>query len=88
MGIIGAGGCTTLQIEKTKSFVGKTKNVQIVIMERSRWLLNVRNKLANFAGECDSDAAIVDSDMTLVERAELQHQLRMVYHWIDKELGL
>ena len=57
-------------------------------MERSRWLLNVRNKLANFAGECDSDAAIKDSDMTLSERAELQHQLRMTYDWIDKKLGL
>ena len=57
-------------------------------MKRSRWLLSVRNKLANFAGECDSDTAIVDSDMTLSERAELQHQLRMIYDWIDKKLGL
>lgn len=56
-------------------------------MIRHKWILKVRNQLANLAMECDSSAAIEGAKMTPSEREALQTQLRDVYKWIDKRLG-
>ena len=56
-------------------------------MIRHKWILKVRNQLANLAGECDSCAAIEGARMTESEREALQTQLRDAVKWIDKRLG-
>lgn len=56
-------------------------------MIRHKWILKVRNQLANLAMECDSSAAIEGAKMTPSEREALQTQLRDAYKWIDKRLG-
>ena len=56
-------------------------------MIRHKWILKVRNQLANLAGECDSCAAIEGARMTRSEREALQTQLRDAVNWIDKKLG-
>ena len=55
-------------------------------MIRHKWILKVRNSLANLAGECDSAAAIEGAKMTPSERKELQKQLRDAVEWIDKRI--
>ena len=55
-------------------------------MIRHKWILKVRNSLANLAGECDSAAAIEGARMTPSERKELQKQLRDAVEWIDKRI--
>lgn len=55
-------------------------------MKREKWILKVRNTLANLAGECDSSAAIECARMTPSEREALQTQLRDAVKWIDKRL--
>ena len=55
-------------------------------MKREKWILKVRNTLANLAGECDSAAAIEGARMTPSERKELQTQLRDAVKWIDKRI--
>ena len=57
-------------------------------MIRHKWILKVRNSLANLAGECDSAAAIEGARMTESEREELQTRLRNAVGWIDSKLGL
>ena len=56
-------------------------------MIRHKWILKVRNQLANLSGECDSSAAIEGAKMTRAEREELQTRLRNAYRWIDAKLG-
>lgn len=56
-------------------------------MKRHKWIIGVRNKIANLAGECDSAAAIEGALMTRGEREELQRKLRDTVNWIDKKLG-
>ena len=55
-------------------------------MIRHKWILKVRNTLANLAGECDSAAAIEGARMTPSERKALQTQLRDAVKWIDNRL--
>ncbi len=55
-------------------------------MIRYKWILKVRNTLANLAGECDSAAAIEGARMTPSEREALQQQLRDAVDWIDKRI--
>lgn len=55
-------------------------------MKRDKWILKVRNTLANLAGECDSAAAIEGARMTPSEREALQTQLREAVKWIDIRL--
>lgn len=56
-------------------------------MKRDKWILKVRNQLANLAGECDSCAAIDGARLTSAERQALQQRLRDDVAWIDKKLG-
>lgn len=56
-------------------------------MKRDKWILKVRNQLANLAGECDSCAAIDGARLTSAERQALQQRLREDVAWIDKKLG-
>lgn len=56
-------------------------------MIRHKWILKVRNQLANLAGECDSCAAIEGARLTSSERQALQQRLRDDVAWIDKKLG-
>lgn len=56
-------------------------------MIRHKWILKVRNQLANLAGECDSAAAIEGARLTDAERGALQQRLRDDVAWIDKKLG-
>lgn len=56
-------------------------------MIRHKWILKVRNQLANLAGECDSAAAIEGARLTDAERSALQQRLRDDVAWIDKKLG-
>lgn len=56
-------------------------------MIRHKWILKVRNQLANLAGECDSCAAIEGARLTSAERQALQQRLRDDVAWIDKKLG-
>ena len=56
-------------------------------MIRHKWILKVRNQLANLAGECDSCAAIEGAKLSTNEREKLQTQLRDAVKWIDKKLG-
>lgn len=57
-------------------------------MERHKWIMKVRNTLAELAMECDSAAAIEGAKMTPGEREALQNELRTTVKWIDKRLGL
>ena len=56
-------------------------------MIRHKWILKVRNTLAELAMECDSCAAIEGARMTESEREALQTKLRDAVKWIDKKLG-
>lgn len=56
-------------------------------MKRDKWILKVRNQLANLAMECDSAAAIDGARMTRAEREELQTRMRNAVSWIDTKLG-
>ena len=55
-------------------------------MKPHKWILKVRNTLANLAMECDSAAAIEGAKMSRSERDELQKALRKIYQDIDKKL--
>lgn len=55
-------------------------------MIRHKWVVGVRNKLANLASECDSCAAIEGSKLTPAERTELQDLIRKACTYIDKKL--
>ena len=56
-------------------------------MIRHKWILKVRNQLANLAGECNSAAAIEGARLTQQERDALRQRLRDDVAWIDKKLG-
>lgn len=56
-------------------------------MKRDKWILKVRNTLANLAGECDSAAAIEGARMKPSEREALQTKLRDAVEWIDKRIN-
>ena len=56
-------------------------------MERNKYIIKMRNQIANFAEWCDSAAAIEGAKMTDAEREALQQKLRDVVWWIDKKLG-
>ena len=55
-------------------------------MIRHKWILKVRNQLANLAMECDSSAAIEGAKMTASEREELQTRMRNAVSWIDSKI--
>lgn len=55
-------------------------------MIRHKWILKVRNQLANLAMECDSSAAIEGAKMTPSEREELQTRMRNAVSWIDSKI--
>jgi len=55
-------------------------------MRREKWIVGVRNTLANLSMECDSCAAIEDACMTSLERTELQKMLRKAIDWIDNKI--
>lgn len=53
-------------------------------MKRCKFTVNMRNKLAMLAMDCESAAAL-EARMTNVERTEIQEALRKVVNYIDKE---
>ena len=55
-------------------------------MIRHKWIISVRNQLANLAMECDSCAAIEGSCLTRGEQETLQGLLRKAVDYIDKQL--
>ena len=55
-------------------------------MSRHKWLIGLRNRLSNFAMECDSCAAIEDSQLSPSEREKIQSDLRKIIEYIDKKL--
>lgn len=55
-------------------------------MIRHKWIVGVRNKLANLYGECDSCAAIEGACMTDAERDKLKDMLKKAIIWIDKRI--
>lgn len=57
-------------------------------MIRHKWILKVRNRLAELAGECDSAAAIEGARLTSAERSALQQRLRDDVAWIDRKLKM
>lgn len=57
-------------------------------MIRHKWIIGLRNQLANLAGECDSAAAINGARMTPSEREALQTQLRDAVKWIYKRIAV
>lgn len=56
-------------------------------MIREKWIVGVRNKLANLYGECDSCAAIEGACMTEAERDKLKDMLKKAVNWIDKRIA-
>lgn len=55
-------------------------------MIRHKWIVGLRNKVAELAMECDSAAAIEGAKMTSSEREELQKRLRNAVEYIDGKL--
>ena len=55
-------------------------------MIRHKWILKVRNTLAELAMECDSCAAIEGAKMNACEREDLQKKLRDTVKWIDSKI--
>lgn len=55
-------------------------------MIRHKWIVGLRNKVAELAMECDSAAAIEGARMTSSEREELQKRLRSAVEYIDGKL--
>lgn len=56
-------------------------------MIRHKWIVGVRNKLADMCMECDSCAAIEGSKLTSTERRELQAKLRDAIHYIEERIN-
>jgi len=55
-------------------------------MIRNKWIIGLRNKLSSLAMECDSCAAIEDSQLSPSERKKIQYDLRQIIEYIDKKL--
>lgn len=55
-------------------------------MIRDKWILKVRNKCSELAGECNSAAAINGSKLTDAEQDRLQELLRNVVDYIDNKI--
>lgn len=55
-------------------------------MIRHKWIIGVRNQLANLAMECDSCAAIEGSQLSSAERERIQSSIRKVVNFIDNHL--
>lgn len=55
-------------------------------MIRSKFSVNMRNKLAQMTMECDSAAAINEAKMTSNERETLQKKLRELRDYIDERI--
>ena len=53
-------------------------------MTRNKFTVELRNKLASMAMDCDSAAAV--NSMTRTERETLQAKLREAYGYIDKNI--
>lgn len=57
-------------------------------MKRTKFSVNMRNKLAMLAADCDCSAAINESKMLYSERKELQGLIRKAYQYIDKKIAV
>lgn len=57
-------------------------------MKRSKFIVNMRNKLAMMAMDCDSAAAINEAKMSRTERTEIQNALRAIVNNIDKKIAI
>lgn len=55
-------------------------------MIRHKWIVDLRNKLANLAMECDSCADIEGSKLSTSEREKIQGDLRKIINYIDNQL--
>lgn len=55
-------------------------------MIRHKWIIGMRNQLANLAMECDSAAAIEGSQLSSAERERIQSSIRKVVNFIDNHL--
>ena len=55
-------------------------------MIRHKWIIGIRNQLANLAMECDSAAAIEDSQLSPTERERIQSSIRKIVNFIDNHL--
>ena len=54
-------------------------------MVRSKWIENVRDRLAEIHMECDSNIA-ADTEMTTFERLQLQKKIKEAIGYIDTKL--
>ena len=54
-------------------------------MVRSKWIENVRDRLAEIHMECDSNIA-ADTEMTTFERLQIQKRLKETIGYIDIKL--
>ena len=57
-------------------------------MIRDKFIIGMRNRLAELDVDCDSCAAIERGKMTRQERKKLQALIRKAYWYIDGKLGL
>ena len=55
-------------------------------MIRHKWIMKLRNQIANLAMEMDSAAAIEGAKLTPREREYLQTKLRILVDYIDANL--
>lgn len=55
-------------------------------MKRSKFIVNLRNKLAMLAMDCDSAAAINEAGMSVGERKYIQNKIREIVSHIDKKI--
>ena len=55
-------------------------------MKRCKFTVNMRNKLAMLAMDCDSAAAISEARMTAGESQDIQCKLREIVSYIDKKI--
>jgi hypothetical protein len=56
-------------------------------MKQSKWIEEVREKLTELHIECDSSAAINDTEMSTFERLQLQKRLKEAIGYIDVRLA-
>lgn len=52
-------------------------------MKKSKWIEGVRDRLCDILIECDSNAAINDTEMTSFQRQQLQRKVKEAIRYID-----
>lgn len=57
-------------------------------MKRTQWIVNFRNTLSSLGMECDSCAAIMETQMSSSEREQIKKSLQKVINYIDKNIKI